>query len=864
MATGVCAQNGSGILTKHVKLTEAYTGSRDSLVKIVTAQTGVIVAYSSRSMPPGMVSMRSGSHTMKECLKSIFGRYDVRYVCHENEEGGKVVVTADSVRVRHVTGHCRDAQTGEVLIGAHTADTLLRRATASNEYGFFSLAIPTGRATIRTSFVGYAPDVRTIDLRRDTIIDILLKPRILLADIEVKAPTESEETEESALGQTVFTTDEIENLPSLLGESDLGRALQQTPGVSSGNEGFGGMSVRGGSQDQNNVLLDDAPLFNANHMLGFFSVFNSDAINQASLIKSGFPARYGGRISSVLDIKTLDGDMTHFRGDANLGLIASTLRLQGPIKKQKSSYLFSARRSYLDIFSNLIQQNEETKYSYLFYDFHGKVNWKLSARDRLRLSLFQGTDRLTGDSNDQDTEISYGDSETRYLSSGDENDANWGTLLASLRWSHIFGSRVFSNVTAWASRYRFSTSQREQTVGRTSNRYIGNEYRNGIVDAGLRADVSIFPDRRWLGVIRLGAWSSFRRYQPMVGIYAPTAADTTTTRRYNVSTEIDRYEIHGYMEDHQRIGRMTATAGVHFTIVSRPGRTPYLVAEPRLMAGWKVAEPLTLKVGYSLTTQFAYQMRMMSVASPSDIWLPVPSQWGPQRSSQVSVEMEWRVAPGVRLDMEAYYKNLSRIVTYKTESPYEFLRKMDWDNIAATGSGYAQGIELFLKFKQGRMTGWAGYTLSKARSKYADINNGDWLAADNDRRHTIQLYASVNVARNVDISASWTYGSGAPLTLPSQRYNIPGSTASYAVEAQRNALRMPSEHQLNIGANIRFDDGKMGSKLSFGLYNAYGHPNPMFVYWKASKTENSAPTYSLKKFSLIAFPWPYIKYSIRF
>lgn len=857
------AATSDALLSRTVTLAEGYAGSRDSLLAIVQERAGVVVAYSSRALPPGEVRQRKGRWTVGQCLDAIFGRYNVHYVCHAGADGGgKIVVAADNIKVRHVSGVCRDALTGEVLIGAHMTDTLLRRATASNEYGFFSLAIPTGRATLRTSFVGYTPDVRTISLTADTTIVVRLHPRILLADIDVK-PQEPDEA--SMTGVTEFKTEDIESLPGLVGEVDLGRALQQTPGVKSGSEGFGGMSVRGGSQDQNNILLDDAPLFNANHALGFFSAFNSDAINSASLIKGGFPARYGGRLSSVMDIRTLDGNMNHFEGNADIGLMASSILLQGPLKRGSASYLFSARRTYFDLFSNIVQTNEDNHYSYLFYDFHAKLNWLTKGGSHLRLTYFNSTDALTNDTNTGDNAISYGTDETRYLSSGDENRTRWMTHLASLRWSRTFGSHVFSNATAWYSQYTFSTRQGESSINRTSTTSItGNEYRNGIRDGGIRLDVSIYPGLKLLNSVRLGSWYEYRRYEPVVGIYAPDAGDTTQTRYTTSSTTTTRHEVHSYIESLIRAGSLWATAGVHFSIVSRQDDSPYLVGEPRLLAGWRVAEPVSLHAGYSLTTQFVYQMRMLSVATPSDIWLPVPRDGGPQRSSQVSVGARWAIADGLSLEVEAYNKQMRRLITYQTSSPYEFLRKADWESMAVGGSGYARGLEVFLQAKKGRARGWVGYSLSRARNTFAAINDGREFPADNDRLHSVQIFASFTIRPDVDISASWNYGTGAPLTLPTQRYSIPGSSAVYSVEAQRNALRLPAEHQLNVGAVMRFGNKRAGSQLSFGVCNVYARKNPMFVYWKAGTDPNGALSYKLKQFSLLGFPCPYVKYSINF
>lgn len=853
------ARQATPALERRLTLPRPFTGPADSLLGIVERAAGLVVAYSSRIVPQGDVRLPRGNHSVGRCLAAVFGRYNVRYV----SQGEKIVVASDSVRMRTVSGFCRDGVTGEVLMGAYVVDTLLRRVAVTNEYGFFSISVPTGRVPLRLSYVGYTPAVLTVDLRTDTTIgDVRLRHRVMLPAVDVRA-TDGGLDEEGRMGVTSLPMEQVRAMPALMGEADLTRALQQTPGVQSGGEGFGGMSVRGGSQDQNMVYLDDAPLYNPNHMLGFFSVFNSEAISDARLLKSGFPARYGGRMSSVLDVKTLDGDMDHFEGDANIGLVASSLMVQGPFARGKSSYMFSARRTYFDLIAYQLQQ-DDSRYSYMFYDFHGKFNWTLPNRDRLRLSLFFSRDRLNNDTNVEDVAIDYGDDEARLLSTSDEAQSTWGTILGSLRWSHTFSPNVFANVTLWYSQYRFRNSQRYRVGVNAARGFLGNRYLNGIHDAGARADVSIYPSLDLLGQIRMGAWATYRLYQPLMTIATQTEGDQyATAGPMRSGVDIERYEFHAYVEDHQRWGPLAVTAGLHLTAVGRSEDSPYIVAEPRLMAGCKAGRDVNVKLGYSLTTQFVYQMRIMNVATPADFWMPVPKGMGPQKTHQLSVEADWRIRPGLTLTVGAYNKWLPRQVTYSDVSPYEVMSGDDWDALGTMGRGYARGLEFFAHRRKGRLSGWAGYTLSKARSRFAGVNGGGSVPSDNDRLHSVQLFAAFKLRPDVDISASWSYGTGAPLSLPSQHYSIAGSNATFAVPAQRNAMRMPASHQLNIGVNVKFGDDHIGSLLSFGVYNAYGRQNPMFVYWKATG-EAERPSYRLKKFSLIGFPWPYVKYSIHF
>ena len=861
------AQRRDDILRQRLTIATPFVGSPDSLVALISRKSGVNIAYSSRVTHRREVRLRAGSYSVGQCLDVAFARFNVYYVCRDS----KVVVASDSVKSRTISGFCRDALTGEALIGAYVVDTILHRATATNEYGFFSISVPTGRVPLRGSYVGYNPKTISLTLRQDSLIELRLQPRILLPTVNVRAPLE-QEADIARTGVISLPMEQVRSMPTLMGESDITRALQQTPGVQSGSEGFGGMSVRGGGQDQNMVYLDDAPLYNANHMLGLFSVFNSEAISQSTLLKSGFPARYGGRMSSVLDVKTLDGDMEHFEGDGNIGLVASSLLVQGPMRRGRSSYLFSARRSYFDVILYQLQ-NDDNRYSYMFYDFHAKLNWQFSQRDRLRLSLFYSRDRLSDDSNMSSVTLDYGDDTPRLLTTSDETQSKWGTALGSLRWSHVFGSKVFTNTTLWYSQYLFRNSQR-YGVGSTSmsRGYLGNSYSNGIADMGLRCDVSIYPSLPPLGKIRLGAWIAYRVYNPMLTLYSPTpdsqdvydASDgSSSSSSASDNTDIRRLEYHAYLEDRWHRGPLYLMAGVHLTFESRDNDSPYFVAEPRLLAAWRASRHLKLKLGGSLTSQNTYQMRIMNVATPADFWLPVPKNVGSQRTWQLSFASEINISPDFSLVIEAYNKWMVKSATYSNLSTYDILQNHNWDDLYTSGHGYARGIEFFLHRRKGRISGWAGYALSKARTQYADINNGDFFPADNDRLHSIQLFGMVKISDRADISANWSYGTGAPFSLPTQHYSMPSSDATYAVPARRNAMRLPAAHQLNLGCNIKFGNSRTGSVLSFGVYNAYGRKNPMFVYWRPSD-DSDIPAYSLKQFSLIAFPCPYIKYSIHF
>ena len=858
LTTSVSAQNSSS-LDQSVRLgPDGFYGQSDSLLSVLSAQSGLSFAYSTRVYIPSLVRIRSQHPTLRQCLDAVFWRFPVRYVL----ASGKVIISGDGLRMRTISGYCRDALTGEALIGAHVQDTLLHRVVASNNAGYFCLSIPTGRVPVRASFVGYAPLQINVGVHDDTVVVFNLMPRLALAQVDVIAPVEPT-VDELRTGMTDLPKEQIESIPTLLGEADVIRALQQTPGVQSGSEGFGGMSVRGGSQDQNMVFVDDAPIYNANHLLGLFSVFNSEAVNKATLIKSGFPSRFGGRMSSVLDVHMRDGSFDRFRGFANIGLLASSATLEGPLVQNKVSCLVSARRTYSDMATGLLQRNSSDSYSYYFYDVFAKVSWNARPADRLQASFLYAYDKLSNATNRRTVDVTYAGNVSRRVTLSDENASNWGSLMASLRWNHTFSPNLYSNAVAWFSRYKFSSNQQS---GSTTLSQTSNGYSNGIYDAGLRADFSAYPD--WGSSsshdLRFGALAIYKCYRPLIVICSALNDNGSSTSEVRRDIRLRRAECHAYFEDDFRLGHFFAFSGIHLSVLSRDDRRPYVMLEPRLLAGWNPDGPFLLKAGFSLSSQFVYLHRMASISTPADIWMPVPSQMSPQVCRQSSIEASVDFGSSTRLSVEAYHKHFSRQLTYLSQSPYELLASEAWSEACTSGSGYANGFEVFFHRRRGRLNGWAGYAWAVSRNKFPDIDDGHSFPSDNDCRHSLQSFVSFAVSSRFDVSASWNFGSGYPLTLPTERYSINVSgvsnSATYVVTPRRNAYRTPASHQLNIGASIRYGHERLGSVLSFGVYNVYARRNPMFVYWR----QDADGDFSLKQFSLVAFPWPYVKYSIHF
>lgn len=864
------------LLSKQIELPRGYIGSSDTLINNISKITGITISYSNKVYANQRLSIEPSTLPLREILDRIFSRFPVDYIVRGGEMP-KVIIAPKKIRYYTLSGYCKDAKNGEVLIGANVYDTLLMVGHSTNDYGFFSMTLPEGNVGAKASFVGYRTQILHINLRRDTMVTINLSPSLILQDIEIKAPRN--ENNYGGSSTVEIPMEQVKNMPSLLGETDVIKALEWTPGVHGGEEGFGGMSVRGGNSDQNIVMLDDVPLYSPNHLAGLYSVFNSESVNNATLIKGGFPARYGGRMSSVLDVKMKEGNMNRFGGYVNIGLLASNVTLEGPIIKEKMSFIVSARRTYFDIFSSLLQKNNDQRYAFNFYDIHAKLNYIISHNDRIYIGFFTGYDNLDYGYNYRDIEIKYNKNDKRKSLTNDSQKVKWGNIVTSARWNHVYGSTLFSNLTLSFSRYRFKNLLTNYTDDYSSLQFE-NGYYSGINDYMARIDFNWYtPFFNHLkngkndikNNIRFGANVTYYGFYPGVSLYSTTKIDSTYSSEPLINTSSDkrimRFESHAYIEDELKINKIAINVGMHMSSLKRLHDSPYIRLEPRIHISYMLNEKLTFKTGYSDMTQFIQTLRLASVASPADMWMPVSTNKAIPHAWQASGEIDIMLGNNFKFTAEAFHKQYVNQQTYKSSLLGESILHNNWDDIYSDGEGYTNGLEIFLHRQAGRMSGWVGYSLSRARNRFNDINDGKYFASDHDRAHSVSVFGCYKINDLVDIGATWQYTTGSPTTISDSRYSVKGTDWNYTVPiaGQRNAYRMPASHTLNIGLNIKRATNNTERKLSFGIYNVYAHSNPMFVYWKQNENaETGLKSYKLKQFSLIAWPWPYIKYSIKF
>ncbi len=852
----VSAQEENTLLNTLLATERPYSGDSDSLLDIIQQHTNCTIAYSNRIYQRRSVRMSKQKATIRQYLDAIFSRFNVKYSVNEE----KIIVWSEQVGYVNIRGFCTDRLTGEALVGASIVDSTLMRGLSTNGEGYFYLRLPAGHITLQATFVGYNTFRKKMTCAPgDTTINISLSPRsTMTTTVDIHGSGGFISSDERT-GNTDLPMEQIKAMPTLFGESDVIRTLQQTPGTSSGNEGFGGMSVRGGSTDQNMVYIDNVPIYSPNHMLGMFSSFNTDIVSHISLLKSGFPARYGGKLSSVLDIKTRNGNKHRLHGSINSGLMATTGVVEGPIIPQRLSFIVSARRSYFEPVMKLAQRKQDATYTYYFYDVTTKVNWQPTERNSFSAFFMCGYDKLSNKNNYTTQSVVNNGSRQQTVEYVDKKILKWGNIISSLRWDHTFSSQITSNTTTWMSKYDF-TNRQQETEQRDKN--TKNEYSNGIYEYGLRTDFNFYPNNV-SAVLHAGTWVNRKEYIPYTYIYTDdiVRSDTTINGEIKKQSSQSNTELHVYAEAEMRCGKIYSTIGAHLSTLFRSNREAYVRLEPRLLFGYRASKFLSIKAGYSMSSQITYLARSTTTSLPSDIWMPVPDNQSPQFCSQISLGTLWSIAPNVKFSVEAYHKWYPNLLTYVSTPYYAMSDISNWANTCTAGKGYSKGIEFFVHKTNGKISGWIGYSLSESANEFSAINGGKSFPSDFDCLHSTNIFVTYAISDKTDISASWSYNSGTPLTLPTEKYYIRGNDNALPIPPERNTMRMPQSHQLNVGVDIKRNSKRMGSVLSFGIYNLYGRANPTFVYWKA---DEQTQQYKLKKFSLIALPIPYVKYTIRF
>ncbi len=768
-----------------------------------------------------------------------------------------------------ISGYVEDSSSGEKLIAVTVYDYISKKGTSSNEYGFFSLTLPRGELQLQVSYVGYNAYIDTFMLTASQSMNISLEPMLTMEEAVITTNRPRDIVEDAQMSAIQIPIKEIKLIPMFMGEADVIKTIQLMPGVQSGTEGTSGIYVRGGGPDQNLFLLDGVPIYNANHLFGFFSVFNPDAISNITMTKGGFPAHYGGRLSSVIDIRLKEGNMKEFHGAGSIGLIASKLTLEGPIVKDKTSFILSARRTYLDVLARPViravnkQNGIDGLSGYYFYDLNAKINHKFSDKDRIFLSMYHGRDRLF-----IKEEEKWIDNDTSYQRTS-ESGLYWGNLTTALRWNHLYGNKLFSNVSMIYSNYKFNTFDDTHTLVNGKNDVgYAYDYFSGIKDVGGMIDFDYRPASSH--TIRFGGKYLYHTFSP--GIETLKSTDDTLNRQFN-SNPIYAHEYYFYGEDNFQLGsRIRANIGLHYSGFFVKNKF-YHSLQPRFTGRLLITPDFSFKLAFSRMDQYIHLLTNATIGLPTDIWVPTTERTRPQSSYQYAAGLAYNLKDTWSFTLEGYYKTMNHLIDYSEGSSF-FEYGVDWEEkIEREGRGLSYGLEFLVRKDVGKFRGWVGYTLSKAEVRFDNLNNGEVYPYTYDRRHDVSVVLMYRVNDHTDISATWVYGTGKARTLAVSRYAPDnyhfdnGSNNqyyySYYDEIEyykgKNAYREPAYHRLDIGVN-RHKDKKWGTQTwSFGLYNAYNRKNPFYLFFGYDNYGNRA----LKQMSIFMII-PSVSYSFEF
>lgn len=852
--------------TPRVK-TEGQSGSAAELIRFLEAQSGWVISYSSRLCIKDENTLLTGSYTLLEHLSHLFSDCRFDYIVRGQRLILKPLARGETMYV--VSGYVLDNQSGESLPAAGIYHPGTNQGTISNNYGFFSFPLPAGQWHLRASYVGYQAQDHVFELTRDTIINFRLVTALQLKEVSVLGFQNPELVNAARMGAVVLSAEEIRSTPALLGETDLIKNIQMLPGVQGGSEGFSGLYVRGGGPDQNLILLDDVPVYNIGHLLGFFSIFNADAVKHVSVLKGGFPARYGGRLSSVVDVRMVEGNRERIKGTLNLGLLSSGLSLDGPVKKDKSGFALSFRRTYLDAIVGLIQRDDEETTNYYFYDINGKFNHSFSDRSRLFMSAYFGRDRYFTTYN-YVTASNDGTSNTIGLH--DENTAGWGNLVTAVRWNYLINNQLFANLTANYSNYRFNIGVKQNNEVNNGWDSFEQRYISGIQDLSFRADFDYYPANG--NIVKFGAKVVYHHFNPGIDIIQRDADTSSPVDTTLGELQLNGWEYHSYFENEfVPNDRWRINVGARLILFEGEDKI-YWSAEPRVSLRYAVNPGWAFRAAFSSMSQFVHLVSSSNVALPTDLWLPVTRKIPPMRALQVSVGSDRNLGKqnDYTVSFDLYYKQLDNILHYR-ESTGFFDYSTQWEDKLTGGTGTSYGLELLLRKNNSPLTGWLGYTLARTQNDFDDLNQGTAFAARFDRRHDVGLNLNYRFSERTDGGLMWQYGSGTPVTLPSEKYFAPdfplmgsGTDSGYSENAVSiNGFRMPAFHRLDVGFNFKKELRRGERVWSLGVINLYGRQNPFLLYFASTNgTDPGTTQRQLKQLSIFPFPIPYIKYTLRF
>ena len=776
-----------------------------------------------------------------------------------------------------VSGFVKEKGSQELLPGVNVYIPDSPYGAVTNTYGFYSLTVPAmDSARIIYSFVGYESLEKKIRLTKNTELSIFLETANQLNEVVVSSRREEDYISHSAqMSQIEIPVSQIKKIPAFFGEKDVLKVLQLMPGVQKGTEGQTGLYVRGGGPDQNLIILDDAVVYNANHLFGFFSIFNSDALKSVELTKGGFPARYGGRLSSVLEMNMKEGNKEAIHGEGGIGVISSRLTLEGPVSKGKSSFLISGRRTYIDFLAKpLIARNQrgdanQVKPGYYFYDLNAKLNYDLGPKNKIYISGYFGHDKFYANETDPNNESKAA--------------LDWGNKTATLRWNHLLNQRLFVNTSFIFSNFNFGVSNYNRsfdTEGSTRDEF-SLSYTSRIRDLGVKTDLDFYPSPKH--AVKFGAQATFHRFIPSALAIAGSLIDASFERSV---TPVNTLEAGIYVEDTwQATDALKMNVGLRISSFQTQSKN-YIRPEPRFSGALRLAQDFSLKASYAQMNQYVHLLSNTGLGLPTDLWVPTTDRVAPQQSKQVAVGLAKDLEkPALTLTLEGYYKKMNHILNYKEGASFlsvsgENANELSWEDNVTAGKGWSYGAEFLVHKKTGRFSGWIGYTLSWTKWQFPELNFGKTFYPRYDRRHDLSVVGIYELSKRITISATWVYGTGNALTLPLARFtgitdniftrnSLSGKPAvSWSGNqvneyGEKNSFRAEPFHRLDLAVQFHKKKKHHERTWELGLYNAYNRRNPFFYDISEETLANGNKKTSLKRYSL--FPvLPSVSYNFKF
>jgi hypothetical protein len=764
-----------------------------------------------------------------------------------------------------LSGYIKDAKNGETLIGATAYVTQLGIGATSNEYGFYSITFDPGSYQIEFAYLGYQSELVDLELKESTRYDIELSEEAqALEEVVITGEAEDRNVSDVEMSTNKLDVATIKKMPTLLGEVEIIRSLQLLPGVSTVGEGATGFNVRGGNIDQNLVLLDEAPVFNSSHLFGFFSVFNPDAVKDVKLYKGGIPSRYGGRLSSILDVRMKEGNTKNLSINGGIGFIFSRLSVEAPIVKDKASFIVAARRSYIDVLARPFLSSDNRDSGLNFYDLTFKTNYNISDKDRLFLSAYLGRDNFIF---------------------GEQAGFNWGNSTGTFRWNHLFSEKLFSNLTFYYSDYDYQIN----FYSDPQNRFDWNA---GIVNYSLKPEFTLFlnPKNR----IRFGGQAIVYEFEPgdAVGVSEGEVQDFGLPKKFAIESAL-------YIENEQDLGEKIKINyglrwshfnytgdGVAYTFAdTEPGKRKDVVSsetfdqwesiqtynnlEPRFAIKYQLNNSSSLKASYNRMAQYIQLVSNTTASTPVDIWTPASNNIEPQIADQVAIGYFRNFnSNSYEFSSEFYYKEMQNIVDYIDAADLLLNPFLEGDLLP--GNGRAYGMELLLKKTKGDFTGWLSYTLARTELKIPGINNNKWYPSRFDQTHNFAFNGFYEINKRWSLSSTFTVISGTPISFPTSRFEQQGYIVPHNANENRNNVRIPIYHRLDIGATLKGKerpDKKWSGEWVFSIYNVYSRRNPFAIYFRQdqSRPQPMTPVQTEAiRLSIIGSFIPSVSYNFKF